>query len=143
MAQSATPMHAQGTILNVTASGNTKTPVGKLKSIGEIKPTASEIDVTTLDTTGGYKEYLPGFRDSGEITCSGFYAPGNAGQQAIITLYGSGAVVPWEVKFEDDTTVTFQGFVKSYSIGSAEVDGSPAFGLTIRVTGAVTVSAGA
>ena len=35
--------------------------VGALTSIGEIAPDSEELDATTLDSLGGFREYLQGF----------------------------------------------------------------------------------
>lgn len=133
---------AQGTTLKFTPAGGTQVVVGKLTSVGEIAPEAEEVDITTLESTGGYREYMQGFRDSGELEITGFHDADDAGQTALRTAFASGASGAFEVKFPDDTAVTFSGFIKSYTIGSAEVDGAIGFGAVIRISGAVTVTEG-
>lgn len=133
---------AQGTTLKFTPAGGTQVVVGKLTSVGEIAPEAEEVDITTLESTGGYREYMQGFRDSGELEITGFHDVDDAGQTALRTAFASGASGAFEVKFPDDTAVTFSGFIKSHTIGSAEVDGAIGFGAVIRISGAVTVTEG-
>lgn len=133
---------AQGTTLKFTPAGGTQVVVGKLTSVGEIAPEAEEVDITTLESTGGYREYMQGFRDSGELEITGFHDADDAGQTALRTAFTSGASGAFEVKFPDDTAVTFSGFIKSHTIGSAEVDGAIGFGAMIRISGAVTVTEG-
>lgn len=133
---------AQGTTLKFTPAGGTQVVVGKLTSVGEIAPEAEEVDITTLESTGGYREYMQGFRDSGELEITGFHDADDAGQTALRTAFASGASGVFEVKFPDDTAVTFSGFIKSHTIGSAEVDGAIGFGAVIRISGAVTVTEG-
>lgn len=133
---------AQGTTLKFTPAGGTQVVVGKLTSVGEIAPEAEEVDITTLESTGGYREYMQGFRDSGELEITGFHDANDAGQTALRTAFASGASGAFEVKFPDDTAVTFSGFIKSHTIGSAEVDGAIGFGAAIRISGAVTVTEG-
>ena len=133
---------AQGTTLKFTPAGGTQVGVGKLTSVGEIAPEAEEVDITTLESTGGYREYMQGFRDSGELEITGFHDADDAGQTALRTAFASGASGAFEVKFPDDTAVTFSGFIKSHTIGSAEVDGAIGFGAMIRISGAVTVTEG-
>lgn len=133
---------AQGTTLKFTPAGGTQVVVGKLTSVGEIAPEAEEVDITTLESTGGYREYMQGFRDSGELEITGFHDADDAGQTALRTAFASGASGSFEVKFPDDTAVTFSGFIKSHTIGSAEVDGAIGFGAMIRISGAVTVTEG-
>ena len=45
-----------------------------------------------------------------------------------------------EICFADGTTVGFTAFVRSHTIGAAEVDGAVGFGAVLRITGAVTVT---
>ena len=98
-----------------------------------------ELDVTTLDSQGGYREFLQGYRDSGEVEITGFHEKNDAGQAALRTAYASGASGSVTVEFPDGTTVSFTAFVKGYTIGSAEVDGAVGFGAALRITGAVVV----
>ena len=132
--------NSQGTTLKFTPEGGTEVTVGKLTSVGEIQPEAEEIDITTLDSEGGYREFMQGFRDSGEVELSGYHDGGDAGQKALRSAFDSGKAGAFEVDFPDGAKVAFGGFVKSHSIGSAEVDGAIGFGATVRISGAVTVS---
>lgn len=131
---------SQGTTLKFTPAGGEQLTVGKLTSVGEIAPEAEELDVTTLESMGGYREYMQGFRDSGELELTGYHDASDAGQKAIRAAFASGAAGAFEVDFPDGTTVRFSGFVKSHSIGSAEVDGAIGFGATIRISGPVNVT---
>lgn len=111
--------------------------IGSLTSIGELSPTADEIDVTTLDSTGGYREFIAGFKDSGEVAISGFHKD-DAGQKAARTAFNGNKTGEFVITFSDDVTFTFDGFFKGYTVGSVEVDGAIGFGATIRVSGPVT-----
>jgi predicted secreted protein len=115
--------------------------VGSISSISEVAPDSDELDVTTLDSTGGYREFLQGFKDGGECTLTGFYDSGDAGQAAIITGYGTGDIDATVITLPAAAgTVSFNSYVKSYAIGAAEVDGAVGFSGTLRITGAVTVA---
>lgn len=120
-----------------SGTGGSVVPIGSLTSIGELSPTADEIDVTTLDSTGGYREFIAGFKDSGEIALSGYHKD-DAGQKAARTAFNSGETGEFVLKFSDKVTFTFNGFFKGYTVGAVEVDGAVGFGATIRVTGPVT-----
>lgn len=127
-----------GTTISYKKNGASTSPVviGSLTSIGEINPTADEVDVTTLDSTGGYREFVPGFKDSGEIALTGFHKD-DAGQKAARAAFNNGESGEFVLTFPDDTTFTFDGFFKGYTVGSVEVDGAIGFGATIRVTGPI------
>ena len=117
------------------------TIIPNLTSIGEVSPTADELDATTLDSASGYRDFLAGFKDSGEFTITGYH-DGSAAQAGIRTAFGTGAAATTIITFQTTpaTTATFQSFVKGYSIGSADVDGVVGFGATFRITGAVVVA---
>lgn len=115
------------------------TPIPNLSSIGEVSVSADELDATTLDSASGYREFLAGFKDSGELTITGYH-DGSAAQAGIRTAFGTGTAATTVITFPDNKTVTFSSFVKGYTIGSADVDGIVGFGATFRITGAVVVS---
>lgn len=131
---------AQGTTLKMKVGSGAQQSVGRLTSVGEIEPEAEEVDVTTLESTGGYREYIQGFRDSGEVVLEGYHDAGDAGQKAVRSAFASGSKCEFEVDFPDGTKAEFSGFIKKHSIGSAEVDGAIGFGAVIRVSGPVTVT---
>lgn len=133
------PQKAMGTTLSCTVDGQTKL-IGCLRSIGEIKADSDVIDVTTLDAPDGYKTYMQGYKDLGEMTAEGFFDAANAGQAALRALYQSGSAVPFTVSFPDGSAAAFTAFVKSISLGAASVDGAVGFSATLRLTGGVTVS---
>ena len=99
---------AMGTILKYNNA-----VVGKLTGVGEIAPESEELDVTTLDSAGGYREFIQGYRDSGTVELTGFHEKGNAGQAALRAAYDSGSVGSVEVSFPDGTEVSFRAFVNA------------------------------
>jgi predicted secreted protein len=125
--------------LGTTITFNAKA-IGGLTSIGEITPDSEELDATTLDSAGGYREFLQGFKDSGELPLSGFLVKTDVGQAELRTGYGSGDIDQTVITFPDGTTATFNAYVKSYTLGAADVDGIVGFGATLRISGAVTVA---
>ena len=129
-----------GTTLQFTPSGGTQVTVGKLSSIGELSPDSEELDVTTLDATGGYREYIQGLRDAGELEIEGYHNADDNGQAALRTAYASGDCGSFVITFPDNTTAAFSAFVKSHTLGSAEVDGAVGFGATLRITGAIAIT---
>ncbi len=128
-------VRAVGTTITFNAKA-----IGGLTSIGEISPSADEIDVTSLDSVGSYKEFLQGFKDSGELQLKGFLIKGDTGQAELRTGFTSGTPSAVVVTFPDTTTVSFNAYVKSFTMGAAEINGAVGFGATLRITGAVTVA---
>lgn len=125
--------------LGTTITFNAKT-IGGLTSIGEVTPDSEELDATALDSPSGYREYIQGFKDSGECSLTGFLVKADPGQGELRTGYGSGAVQEAVITYPDNTTVTFDAYVKSYSMGAADVDGIVGFAATLRISGPVAVA---
>lgn len=129
--------NALGTVLTV----NSKT-VGGLKSINGIEISADTIDVTALDSEGGYKEFVGGSRDAGEVTCSGFMDGANEGQAECLTLLNSGEVVACTIQFpaKIGKTWSFNAVVTKFSTG-AELDNAVSFEAALKVSGKPTLGA--
>ena len=117
-----------------------ETKIGGLKSIGEIGGTADEIDVTTLDATNGYKSFLQGFKDGGEVALSGFLYEKES-RADVVTAFENGTVSSCSIAFPDGSKLTFQGWIKGYKMGPAEVGQAITFNVTVRVSGAITYAA--
>ncbi len=126
-----------GTTLTKTKSGSEQTDlvIADLTSIGEVGVESDEIDVTTLDTTGGYKEFIGGFKDAGEMSLAGIIKTETA-MEAMIALAESQEVEEWTVESSNGSTWVFDGFVKSFKESEATVDGVRGFTGSIRISGA-------
>jgi len=128
---------AVGTVLKIATS-----TVAGLTSISGLSLSADTIDTTALDSTGGYRSFIGGFKDGGEVSLSGFLIYADAGQLAIYTAFGSGAVTAFTIVFPDDIGATwaFNGVVTAYTTG-AELEDAVSFEATIKVSGAPTLAA--
>lgn len=116
--------------------------VGSLSSIGGVAASADTIDVTTLDNADGYKEFIGGFKDGGEISLSGYFDYADAGQKALYAAFESGEVSDCEILFPTAMACkwTFDGVVTAVETG-AELDGAVSFSCTIKVSGKPTLAA--
>lgn len=125
-----------GVTLVKTKSGSesTNTTIADLTSIGEFGIESDEIDVTTLDSTGGYKEFIAGFKDAGEISLAGIVKTESA-FTAMATLAGSQAIEEWTLTFKSGSKWIFNGFVKSFKEGESTINGVRNFTGSIRISG--------
>ena len=126
-----------GTVLKV----NNKT-VGGLKSIGGIEITADQHDVTALDSTGGFREFLAGFRDAGEVSCSGYLDGADEGQEEIYNLVQSGETKACQIIFPSKIgkTWSFNAVVIKYAT-DIDLDDAIKFDMTLKVSGQPTLAA--
>jgi len=130
------PKRALGTKLLV----NTVAVAG-LTSIGGLELTADTIDVTTLDSDGGYREFIAGFKDAGEVALEGYLIPATGkGQKELYDLFESGAVEDFTIDFpaETGTSWEFKGIVVGFST-SADLEDPLAFSASIKVSGKPTL----
>ena len=130
-----------GTLFKV-GSGNTAKTVGGLSSIDGVSVSSDEVEVTSLDNADGYREYLQGFKDGGEVPLSGFLDGADDGQAELYTLLESGAVTAMSIVFPAaiGKTWSFNAFVKEFTT-SVDVDGAITFDVTVRVSGKPTLAA--
>ncbi|RKN86743.1 phage tail tube protein [Paenibacillus ginsengarvi] len=115
--------------------------IGDLSSIGSPSITQEEIDVTTLDSEGGYREFIGGFKDAGEVALSGFFVPGDLGQAAVYAALESGDVQDFEIIYPAalGATWTFPGIVTAYNV-TTDLEEAIGFEATIRVAGKPTLN---
>ena len=105
-----------GTSLTLIKAGSepTNLVIKGLTSIGEITGEKEEVDVTTLDSPDGAKEFLSGAADWGSQDLEGY--------------------------MDDDSQIAYKAFVKNFTYGEKTVDGVDGFKLTLRLSGKPTFS---
>lgn len=133
---------AQGTIVSRETSpgSGSYTAVANVKSFDGPSTQNPEIDVTTLASTA--KEFVPGLIDFGDLSMDCNFDPENAThQQVMADMEASPPTVSnWRITFPNPTrNYTWQAFPKSFPV-SGQVDGVYSGKLTLRLSGARTVS---
>ena len=117
-------------------------PIGALKSIGGIEISAESIDVTDLSNKDGYREFLAGFKDAGEVSFSGLLDGTDEGQNECYTLMVSGEVVDCEIVFPQKIgkTWSFKGCITKFAT-NADLEDAVGFEGAIKVSGKPTLGA--
>jgi predicted secreted protein len=109
--------------------------VADLTSIGGLDLSADTIETTTLDNTDGYRTFIQGLKDAGEVSLGGFFNVGDTnGQVALYNAYNSGALIPYTILFPFGASWTFNGIVTGINTG-AELEDGVSFEATIKVSG--------
>lgn len=118
--------------------------VAGLTSIGGLELSADTIDVTTLDSDGGYREFIAGFKDAGEVSLEGYLElEAGKGQKDLYDLYESGEVEDFTIEFPNSIgSWQFKGVVTGFSTG-ASLEDPLSFSATIKVSGQPTLIVGA
>ena len=128
-----------GTTLTKVKSGEEATDllIANLTSIGEVGISSDEIDVTTLDSSGGYKEFIAGAKDAGEVAIAGFVKD-ETNMSKMFALAESQAIESWIIETVSGSKLEFDGFVKSFKESESKPDGVRGFSGSIRISGPVT-----
>lgn len=112
--------------------------IGSLTSINGIEITADLIDTTVLDSDGGYRESIGGFKDGGEVSIEGFFdSATGSGQIELQTSLDAGIAEEYTITYPTTPSAewNFQGVVTSFGVGDVDVDGTVGFRATIKVSG--------
>ena len=136
---------ALGTMLQI-GKGPTPAPVtvARLSSIGGLELSADTIDTTTLESDGGYREFIAGFKDAGEVSLEGYFVPDvGKGQKELYDLFESGAQQDFVIQFPNDMAKwEFAAIVTGFST-SAELEDPLSFSATLKVSGKPNLTVGA
>lgn len=109
-------------------------------------PTTSRdfIDVTNMDSTGGFREVILGLGDGGEVTFDINFLPTDSshdGSTGLVKLLDDAERRKWDLAFPDNsttpTTWTFWGYVNGFE-PSAGIDEQMKASVTIKVDGKPT-----
>ena len=133
---------ALGTKLRIGST--TPVTVARLSSIGGLELSADTIDVTTLESDGGYREFIAGFKDAGEVAVDGYFVPETGkGQKELYDLYETGDEEDFIIQFPNNMAKwEFKGIVVGFST-SADLEDPLAFSSSIKVSGKPTLTVGA
>lgn len=122
-----------GATLTKTAPGD-EIALSGLTSIGEIGVESSEIDVTSLDSSGGYREFVASLKDAGELPLAGFIKDEDDFED-MKDLADEQTLCYWEIEFTSGAKWWFYGFVKIWKEAETPVEGARGFTGSIRISG--------
>jgi len=121
------------------ASPQVYTAIGEVLNISGPELSAEQIEVTSLDSTGGYKEYIPGLLDGGTVSIEFNYADGDTQQETLRTRVSTTnqAAAAYRIVIPDSphSYVAFNGIVESYSM-SIESGSAITVSVGIKISGA-------
>jgi predicted secreted protein len=115
--------------------------IAEVRSISGPSTTRETIDVTSFDSTGGYREFIGSLRDPGEVTLELIFT-----RNAYETLKGdfeSDTLGSYEIILNDaeKTSFEFSGFVTAIPM-EIPLDDVVSFSSTIKISGEVTINSG-
>lgn len=119
-----------------------------MSSIGSATITSDETEVTTLDNTSGFREFLTTFKDAGELPLTIVWDPAlpthGSTSGGLWALMLSQEMRPMRIEWATKPTAyvaDFNGFVKSFPTPAATPDDALTADVSIRVSGTVLLQA--
>lgn len=116
--------------------------VGGLSSINGIETSSDTTEVTDMSNTTGYREYLGGFKDGGEVGTEGYLDGEDKGQDAMYAAMEDQEIHKFAINFPEaiGKSWTFDGVVTKFGT-SAATDDAIKFAATIKVSGKPALAA--
>ena len=128
-----------GSTLTMVKAGSeaADTVVKSLTSIGAITGEGEEIDVTTLDSPDGAKEYIQGAVDWGTQDIEGNVTDADQ-VDALRSVFDTKKTRNWVVETPAGNQISYKAFIQSFEYGEKTTDGLDTFKMTLRISGTVT-----
>jgi len=122
-------------------NGSVFEKIAEVISISGPSMTRETIDVTNLDSTGGYREFIASLRDGGTIELELNFL--RSTYETMLSDFQSDTVQTYEIVLPDaeNTTITFSGLVTDMPLDIA-MDAQIKYTVTIKITGQITVASG-
>ena len=116
-----------GYATTISAAGVT----GNVRNIS-ISAEVETVDITTMSSSGGWRQFVPGIKDGGEITVEVLYD-----ETQIDTIEGNigSSSSAFTITFPDGSTWTGSAFITSFSIDNPQ-DDAISCSITLKVDGA-------
>lgn len=139
------PVVGYGTIIGKTSG----TVVAMVTSISGLDVKADHYEITAFDTANGYKTFVSGLKDAGEVTIQGhFNSAAHASMFSTdMNVVGATATTNYTITFADKvgtvttaTTWAFNAFITNYKT-DFQVNGVVKFEAKFKVTGQPTLTA--
>lgn len=124
-------------------SGSAWQAIAEVNSISGPTMTRDTIDVTSLDSTGGYREFIAGFRDPGTVTLTMNFTATTF--DLMKADFESDTAGNYEILFPasgGNYSLEFVGLVTELPV-EVTADDKVTSTVTIKVSGQVTVNSGA
>lgn len=117
------------------------TKLAEVTSITGPSKSRESIDVTSLDTTGGYREFIGSFRDGGTVTLAMVFRRDT--YEVMNDHFESSDNQNYEIVLPDaeNTTLEFEGLVQELPL-TISPDDKISVDVTIKVSGQPTLNSG-
>ena len=131
-----------GTVFARGEGGSSSAQYGAIAEINSIAgpdKSRATIDVTSLDSIGGYREFIASFRDAGSVTLEMNFTI--AGYSDMNDDFESDDAVDYRITLPDtgNTQFDFSAYVDNLTMG-VPLDDKVTASVTLKITGQVTLT---
>jgi len=122
-------------------SGSAWVEIAEINSITGPSMSRDTIDVTSLDSTGGYREFITGFRNAGTVVLAMNFTRDT--YETMLNDFESNTIQNYQIVLPDaeNTGLDFEGLVSELPL-TIPADDKVTADVTIQVTGKVYLSSG-
>lgn len=128
---------AFGTSWAMHDGASTYVDIGEVTNIDLLDIDVDDIDVSSHDSPGQWREFLGGMKDGGELSMEVNYDPAEHG--TILSAVGTSRDHRLTLPDAGAATIAFEGYVSGFS-AQAPYDDKLSATITVKVSGAVTVT---
>lgn len=116
------------------------TAIAEITDLNDVGPDADMLDVTSLDSADGHREFIAGLVNSGEFTIGINFLQSNSGHATMQTDLKAGTSGSYAIAWSGSSgTWAFTALVKTFKAGGAVGDKLSGT-VTFQISGKITVS---
>lgn len=110
--------------------------LGECKDINLAGSTVEFAEFTHQQSTSGYREYKPTFKNSGDLTVKCNWTGSETQQNALRTGFEASTLMYFQITYPNSKTHTFTAYVSNLGY-NAPLNGPLELNLTLRITGPI------
>ncbi len=131
-----------GTLFKIrTSTGpDVFTTIGEQASVTPFGIAVDSIDASHEESPSAWREFIPGLKDGGEVSLEIHYVPGGSAEATLLAALRTTQVC--RVVFPSGAQANFSAFITEMS-AETPIDDKMVMSVTLKVTGAITMSAAA
>ena len=132
-----------GAVLSASSNGTLFVPVKQMKSVTFSGSSVDFDDITNLDSTGSYREYVPTLINPGTAQFEGVFVGSDPGQQLLSASFEAKAVLHFKLQFAAGVSETvgllrtWDAYVAEKPNLSASTEKSVGYSGSLKITGPI------
>lgn len=111
------------------------TVIAEVQDISGPSLSLDTVDATHMTSPNGYRQFIAGLKDAGEVSFDVNFLPADTSQQGVTTALEGGTALEWRLDWPGTTVMwDFVGFVTGFEPASP-LDDKMTASITIKLTG--------